>query len=42
MRSANQNKERIEAALKVLTDRRLAEVKIWRNGDQATEMWFIR
>lgn len=38
----NQNKQRIEAALKVLEDRHLAEPKIWRNGDQRTETWFVR
>jgi hypothetical protein len=38
----NQNKDRIDAALKVLDDRHLAKCTIFRNGDQRTEMWFAR
>ena len=38
----NQNKERIEAALRVLEERHLAECKIFRNGDQRTEIWHVR
>ena len=38
----NQKKERLEAALRVLEERQLAEPKIFRNGDQRTEMWYPR
>jgi hypothetical protein len=37
----NESKDRIESALRVLEDRKLAERKIW-GADQRTEMWFAR
>lgn len=38
----NQTKERIDAALTVLEERHLARSDIFKNGDQKTEMWYVR